>query len=233
MIRIDSREQREPIVALHNAPEPRRLLEYRLPNDPAAYSYDALVEWDGGSLKVEIKQWGDYQSTWFAGRLERQVSAVDVFIVEDDPMLAMADMPNDEKAAAAWRRNRANAELHLATMALQLPVVRTSGIYQTIEVLRKFDESKGGTVVRTNRTAKPKDSPRMAILNAFPGLNPYRRLPDGRLLGDAIWEDLVSPPGLAISLGVEDWAQMPGVGSKLVQRALATLGVEGSRSLGV
>ena len=232
MIRVDSREQeghdrqRPEIVALHNAPEPRCLLRYTLPENPdAIYSYDVEVGCEGSMLRGEIKLFSDMQASFFDGKLDRQLSQVDFFIVERNPMGELADMPEDEASRVQWKRNRENAERHLVTLSLALPVLQTTGIHGTVAALRHIEATCGGAKVRPNKVSRSNDSPRFALLGALPSINPHRPLkPDEngaalyKTLGEAIWGLYANPEAVLAALGVHEWRNLPGIGPGTVAK---------------
>lgn len=233
MIFVDPREKRPAIIALHNGPVDaggkRPLLVYRRDDNPdAAYSYDVRFEWGDRSLRGEVKQRGDAIACWHSGVLDRQLEAVDFFLVETDPFMVAADTPDDKDAAAVYRRNCDNFEKHLALLSLRMPVIRTTSVRQTAEVLKHIDATEGGIIVRGNSVRGRSEDPRMGMWAALPGINPYRFIDKpghplhGMSVGDAIWS-LIDTEEFRQSICLPFWQKIPGIGPAAIAKVEGAL----------
>jgi len=205
-------DSRERLAAFAPCDE-KRLLSYGDKNE----SFDFLVlrAQEPKELKVERKAFGDYTSSWAARKLDRQLAAVDVFIVE---------LPS----TAEWRRNpefSARAWKHLCHISMTMPVMMSRSPEHTMSILRYLADADRLDAPRAARSA-----PSCSSLDGFVswlGWNPGRSTGDGRGLGEAILECIdMDRVGSSINWG--RLAKIPGVGPKSVQRAKNRLGMESS-----
>lgn len=197
MLIIDSREQ-NPYLLAHA--DGKRLLAYEGPNGEA-FSYDFEVTLRTGQvLKVERKAWPDFVQSWVGKKLDRQATNTDLLIVErslDEFLAGGADPELDDRA-----------EKHLALLQLLMPVLESKGPEDTMAKLRYLEGRDEGLAVRANKLASSAPNVRWRILEALPGINPYRQMGDGRRLGDHL-EELAFWGNLADNLRMHEWAVLP------------------------
>lgn len=193
-ITADSREKRPAILA---AADERRLLSYEGPNGEP-FSFDILVKCqDATEVKCELKQWGDYLQSWSSGKLERQMSATDLLIVE----CGFGDFDATDTL-------HVNGKKHLWLLSLSHPVIVTEDVQETIAAIRFLERREGGLKIRESRIkAALGDSPRDGVLRALlagMGISPDRQVGTERL-GD-ILARYVDWPALGAALHTDEWA---------------------------
>lgn len=136
---VDSRER---VAELKDIADEVRLLRYPNPENPAApFSYDIEVKTEYGErIRFERKAADDFVQSFLNGKLDRQASIVDALIVEwDDFQIAMGQ-PSDSGKAKAYLSKYRQARRHMERMALSMPIIMTSSVQGTIDMLQYFSK---------------------------------------------------------------------------------------------
>lgn len=227
----DSREKDKTL--LRNSDEVT-LLEYRTPAQPDkvwSYDYHLICNGDGAAMRpdkpgefweyrLERKTWPDYVQTWKAkdGRLERQLEAVDGFIIEFDPVSIYLEMEalrrpgmSDEelnKAKQQFAIDSRSAMKHLAQISAKMWVITSGGPDDTVHILRYLERNPPDQV-KVNRIKAPDSTFQANVVRAL-GFNPERKMPDGRTLLESVWRH-VDVDALPKALGLAAWGDYLGV----------------------
>lgn len=226
MIRADSREK-DPVIKA--AADEVALLHYANPQNPnVLYSFDIEVTTAGGqTLRFERKAAGDFVSSFLAGKLDRQVSAVDALVVEWSDLALVAAMPDGDAARVKWMRGMEAARSHLARLSLAMPVIITNGPHETVARLKYLEAQEGELDLFENRVKVRGDTVAQALVNCLPGINGKYRLKDGRTRFEAIW-DCVDVDALLGALGVSQWHDRAGVPKGVVSNIIDQIAVVGA-----
>jgi len=186
------RDSREKVAEINEACDDKKLLEYEGPMGEK-FSYDFEIHTvTGAVLKVERKSWLDFVQSWKDNKMERQVGAVDLLIVEFTKF-------NERDSIEV----QVNALKHLTLMSLLMPVVITTGFKDTVMRMRYIEKREDGFVLRQNKIRTQERSLRVALLEVLPGINPYRKV-NGVPLSDWIIQ-FVDWEGVANALKAEEW----------------------------
>lgn len=177
------------------------LLDYSRDDSDATYSYDLHVICDTNpdhkvvEYKFERKSWPDFVQSWFDGKLERQLEAVDGLIIELDPLafMMMAPMrkPNESDTdfgtrVAAWQRAQEAAMKHLIAVSTKMWVLPVLGGPEVTMRMMRYVERHPTLEVKANRVHGASEHPLVGMLRALPGFNPDYQCPDGRAKGDVL-----------------------------------------------
>lgn len=197
-LKVDSREQ---CKALLEAADAIELLSY----GDQGFSYDIHLgrRSEPMDLRIERKSAKDLINTLKKeGHLERQMRGADALLVED-PQKGKFRTKEDH---IAWSR----AKKTLARMALQFPVIRSTGPSETVRLLEHLRD-RPSLEVREKNIVKGADGLLAGALRGL-GLNPDR----GAIM-DGI-SAKVDLEGIISSLNHEKWPEIPGIGPKAMER---------------
>lgn len=225
MLVVDSREK-EPVLL--DAADERRILQYPNPANPSVvFSYDIEVVTAGGqTLRFERKAAGDLVSSFIAGKLDRQCSAVDALIVEWSDLAVTLEMPDADRDRIKWMRKVEATRNHLARLSLAMPVIVTNGPHETVSRLKYIEAQEGELDLFENRVKVKGDTVAHAIINCLPGINGNYRLKDGRTRFEAIWA-CVDTEALLGALGVSQWHDRAGVPKGTVSNIIDQISIVG------
>lgn len=199
------------------------------------FSFDTKVwgEKNGPDLHLrgERKRLDDFLQSWLDGKLVRQLSYVDFLIVEWDEAALIKATPYHLRAD--MHKKIHNGKKHLVSLIMQPggpKVFRVNNQSETVLVLkhlaRKLDE---GFDIPPTIAKIQGETARMRVYQALPGVNPNRKLKDGRRLHEAL-DDFVDWEGICHALGVNEWPSKgiglgPGRAKKVVDSLLRPRGV--------
>lgn len=190
----DSREQEETIC--REVPDVA-FLEY---DSEQHLTFDFLVYTKARqAIRVERKALPDFTASWTDGKLEGQCAAVDLLIIE-----TTVDHLLEDRDPELTRR----ALLHAGILGANMWVHHTQGPLETVQFLRFLRDRDYGLAVRQNKLSSSAPDTRWRILEALPGVNPYRLMADGRMLGDHLCEK-VDWSVILVGLWMGQWSDLP------------------------
>lgn len=217
---VDSREQDERLKAIADEV---RLLSYEGDNgENRSFDIEVTTAF-GQTVPLERKSTRDAVASLRAGKLDSQVGGAGGLLIEwDEAVLAMM-LGHDDHFGP---RDVAGLRKRIWRISLCAPVVWTTGVegplgtLAFLAYLRDLDKPIESFEARMDVQKAPAH---FALLAAMPGLNPLRKLPDGRLLGDVWWER-VDKEKLAEALAVDTLGDLPGIGAGRIRKAREFLG---------
>lgn len=174
--------------------------------------YDFRVESpDGARHRIERKAYSDFLDSWRDGSLENQLAPVDGLLVE---LSAAHDLALDDDIESV------NGKKHLASISANMWVIVSSGLDETVDLLRYIEQRGNDLSVRRNRIQIRQPSLRRLFIGAVQNVNPDRELDDPVFptVGDAI-EEAVDWDGVADAMHFEEWKEIPYIGDKTVEDA--------------
>lgn len=198
-------DKRESVQAIIKGADRQMFLEYEREDSGAKYSYDIHVICDTNpdhaikEYRFERKEWFDFVASWQAGKLERQLEAVDGLVIELDVLGFMMATPKKEAdegpqtygaRLSKWQRNQEAAMKHLAALSANMWVLPIIGGPETTMHIMRYIERHPDTPVKTNRVKGASEHPLIGMLRAVPGINPEYQCPDGRSKGQVILDTL-------------------------------------------
>lgn len=210
MLIVDSREQDE---ALKGAADAVKFLSYPNEADPGhPFSYDIEIHTAGGQvLRGERKRGDDAVASFLAGKLDRQCSAVDFLVVEFSELALEMAAPAGDAARRAWFQKVEGCKKHLARLALSMPVIQTSGVKETVAILRYLCRQVDLSVFRNGVAVKAPSAREKLVRSLSPSIDSAKF--------QEIWP-LIDKPALAAALRVDRWPISPVV----IRRIIADLG---------
>ena len=174
------------------------------------YSYDVRLE-RVPPIRVERKDFDDFVDSMTLGKLERQLSYVDLLVLEYSPMRHTP--PTDERAKAYE-----GAKKKLAKLSVKNIGVAVSGGPEDTGRILKYLENEPNLQIVKNIIQVSEGSPKERILKSLPGI------------GDDKVENILNNDDLDIDWGavvealqVDEWSAVDGIAEGTIQNVQEAL----------